>query len=128
MFTGRVERRVTIRGQHVDLDEVAAALREVTGGGWATVHAERGPDGRPRLAGHVAGVADTDALRRELGSLLPRHMVPSVIHSDSGRPPAGAASELDDLLARVELLAEEEAIAFLADLRSRAEPATDPPV
>ncbi|HEX3786920.1 MAG TPA: condensation domain-containing protein [Pseudonocardiaceae bacterium] len=147
VFVGRADRRIVLRGQQVDLDEVAAALHEGAGGRRATVGVEQGPAGRPQLVGYlvtepndaaVEAPVDTESLRRRLLARRPRHLVPSVIRVVSARAPIAAAADplppddegapdaaLAELLARVERLSEDEARAHLAGPGAGVEPPAD---
>lgn len=77
-FLGRLDHQIKIRGRRVELGEIEAALRKVSGDD-AVVAV-----GWPRTATGTDGVAafignpdvDVDAARAELGAILPDYMIP----------------------------------------------------
>ena len=77
-FHGRVDDQVKIRGVRVELGEVEAALTGLPGVAQAAVvvHGE-GAD-RRLVAYVVADGLDASALRRQMASVAPDHLVPSV--------------------------------------------------
>ncbi len=78
MFAGRVDDQVKVRGFRVALDEVTAAMAEVTGVRHAIAATELTPDGDRRLLGYVEfeRTGSAAALRDRLGRMLPAYMVP----------------------------------------------------
>ncbi|KRV50756.1 aldehyde dehydrogenase [Wenjunlia vitaminophila] len=80
-YLGRRDDQVKLRGFRIELGEVEAALRELPGIREGAVVLAETPGGEPALAAAYvpAGPApDEDVLRKALGEVLPRHMVPSV--------------------------------------------------
>ncbi|KSW23744.1 non-ribosomal peptide synthetase [Cellulomonas sp. B6] len=78
-FVERRDHQVKVRGQRVELGEIEAVLRSLEGVDDAAVLA-RARAGLTRLDAYVVGArarADLDALRREVTTLLPEHMVPA---------------------------------------------------
>ncbi|WP_258187276.1 non-ribosomal peptide synthetase [Variovorax sp. WS11] len=78
-YLGRVDHQVKIRGFRIELGEVEARLLDQPGVREAVVVAQEDAQGA-RLVAYVAGEAlAADALRRQLGAVLPDYMVPSVV-------------------------------------------------
>ncbi|GAA4800941.1 hypothetical protein GCM10023200_42210 [Actinomycetospora chlora] len=81
-FLGRTDDQVKIRGHRVEPGEVAAALTAHDAVARAAVVADRsGPGGSARLVGYVvpAGQLDVAAVRDDLRSRLPDHLVPAAL-------------------------------------------------
>ncbi|MEC4019668.1 amino acid adenylation domain-containing protein [Streptomyces sp. H27-D2] len=80
-FIGRADDQVKIRGFRVELGEVEAALARCPGVAQAVVAARDDGPGGNRLVAYVVAATesgiDAGALRRQLASVLPDHMVPS---------------------------------------------------
>jgi amino acid adenylation domain-containing protein len=77
-FLGRLDHQVKIRGHRIELGEVEAVLREVSGARDVVVVARKSDVGGDRLVAYMAGAAPTAAdLRRLLRERLPEPMVPS---------------------------------------------------
>ncbi|WP_144160831.1 non-ribosomal peptide synthetase, partial [Paraburkholderia sp. BCC1885] len=81
-YLGRIDHQVKVRGFRIELGEVEAALLSQAGVREAVVTAQAGPGGM-RLVGYVvpqAGVElEAQALRVQLGGVLPEYMVPSAL-------------------------------------------------
>ncbi len=77
-YLGRADRQVKIRGNRIELGEVEAALRNVSGVADA-VAAVDVSSSAPRIVGYVTGSADKDQVRKAVKDLLPDYMMPSVI-------------------------------------------------
>ncbi|CAI0888527.1 non-ribosomal peptide synthetase [Serratia ficaria] len=87
-YLGRSDDQLKIRGQRIELGEIEAALLELPQVGQAVVHARLPGEGKGRMAGaderQLVGYViptsgarlDVDALRAQLASRLPAHMVP----------------------------------------------------
>ncbi len=85
-WMGRLDHQVKVRGQAVDPAAVEAALMSLAGVTEAAVVAHAGAEGT-RLAAYVAGASrDGRSLRRELGGLLPAHMVPATVQTFESLP------------------------------------------
>ncbi|MFF4426424.1 amino acid adenylation domain-containing protein [Streptomyces sp. NPDC001549] len=78
-YLGRIDGQVKIRGNRVETDEVAAALRAVPGVRDAVVVGHTVSDSGTVLAGYYVADApiDTLQLRDQLGQTLPTFMVPA---------------------------------------------------
>ncbi|MEA2694314.1 MAG: hypothetical protein QOJ16_3701, partial [Acidobacteriota bacterium] len=89
-FLGRIDRQVKIRGVRIEPAEVEAALLSLPGVREAAVLVQGEETAGRSLAAYVVPVAGADldagALRRALGQLLPRAMVPSAIVLLPGLP------------------------------------------
>jgi amino acid adenylation domain-containing protein len=94
-FLGRLDWQVKIRGQRVEPEEVAIALKRLSGIREAVVLYRRDPDGDGRLVAYLTGdPAPPAELRRRLAALLPEAMIPSMfIILDSW--PIGPSGKLD---------------------------------
>ncbi|HMB53038.1 MAG TPA: amino acid adenylation domain-containing protein, partial [Thermoanaerobaculia bacterium] len=76
-YLGRADQQVKVRGFRIELGEIEQALVRCDGVREAAVAAPVAADGGRRLVGYVAGDGlEAAALRRQLGSWLPPHMVP----------------------------------------------------
>jgi non-ribosomal peptide synthetase component F len=82
MYVGRLDHQVKVNGHRVELGEIEAALRELTGVdavvalGWPRTDA-----GAAAITAFAAGTeADPELLREALAKLLPEYMVPRRIH------------------------------------------------
>lgn len=81
LYVGRVDHQVKVRGFRVELGEVEAVLREVSG------HPEAAVIGWPRtdagfegLVGFVLGAVDEQSVVARLAERLPSYMVPDALH------------------------------------------------
>jgi acyl-coenzyme A synthetase/AMP-(fatty) acid ligase len=133
MFVARADQQVKIRGYRIETGEVEAALRAVDGVIDAVALAEPGVSGVPRLIAYVVAEAPADfgtSVRARLRGSLPDHMVPSVVHVVDHFPltvngkidrkslPSlvrRAPDALEQALARVEEMSDEQARALLDD-------------
>ncbi|MFT2017052.1 amino acid adenylation domain-containing protein [Streptomyces sp. 796.1] len=78
-FLGRNDHQVKIRGQRIELAEVEAALRGVTGVRDAVVTVRTDPAGHDRLIGYYAGEAAPDEVRAGVTGLLTAAMLPAAL-------------------------------------------------
>ncbi|GAA1737698.1 amino acid adenylation domain-containing protein [Luedemannella helvata] len=78
-FAGRVDEQVKVRGYRVEPGEIAAALRSVPGVGEAFAAALPDATGTHRLVAWITGDADAATVRKQVGELLPAHLVPSAV-------------------------------------------------
>ncbi|CAM5460279.1 non-ribosomal peptide synthetase [Streptomyces aurantiogriseus] len=76
-FLERVDHQVKIRGHRIELGEVEAALRQVTGVTDAAVDVAVDSAGTMRLAAFVTGDVDVAEVKAELAGTLPDYMVPA---------------------------------------------------
>ncbi|USQ88828.1 amino acid adenylation domain-containing protein [Streptomyces phaeoluteigriseus] len=76
-FLERVDHQVKIRGHRIELGEVEAALRGVTGVTDAAVDVAVDSAGSTRLAAFVTGDVDVAEVKAELSTTLPDYMVPA---------------------------------------------------
>jgi aspartate racemase len=80
-YLGRVDGQVKVRGFRIEVEEIEAALRRVSGVREAVVQAREDTSSRKRLAAYIVpgseGAPARSALRAGLGMSLPDHMVPS---------------------------------------------------
>jgi amino acid adenylation domain-containing protein len=83
---GRVDDQVKVRGYRVELHEVEAAVRRVTGG--AAMAADVPSEGETSLVVFVTGAADFDParVRAQLAGTLPPYMVPAQLHAVAELP------------------------------------------
>ena len=79
VFLGRADAQVKIRGHRVELGEIEAALRRVTGAAQVAVLAAPDSHGQLALRGFVESPhpMDPGAVRAELASHLPAYMIPA---------------------------------------------------
>ena len=75
-FLGRADHQVKIRGYRIELGEIEAAIEAQPGVTQAVVLAREDSPGDLRLVAYLTGAAHEAALRAELATLLPEHMVP----------------------------------------------------
>ncbi|MGC4894865.1 amino acid adenylation domain-containing protein [Micromonospora sp. DT31] len=73
-FLGRADGQVKIHGQRIELGEIEAALRRQPGVDQAVAVVRD-----ERIVAYVTGEVDPAAVRRGLGDLLPRYMVPAAV-------------------------------------------------
>ncbi|WP_031469271.1 non-ribosomal peptide synthetase [Sciscionella sediminilitoris] len=73
-FLGRRDDQVKVRGHRIELGEVEAGLRALPRVTGAAAAVRKGS-----LLGYVTGRADPEAVRAELGALLPEYLVPARI-------------------------------------------------
>ncbi|MFL6110863.1 MAG: condensation domain-containing protein, partial [Catenulispora sp.] len=85
-FVGRVDAQVKVRGYRIELGEIEAVLAGCLGVGQAVAAVREDQPGDRRLVAYVTPVpgadpttVDPEALRTELRSRLPEHMVPNAI-------------------------------------------------
>lgn len=80
-YAGRKDGQIKINGQRVELAEIETALRAVSGVRQAVANPYALPAGGTLIAGYLVGqdIPDSDAIRRQLSSVLPEHMLPSRI-------------------------------------------------
>ncbi|MEU0115570.1 amino acid adenylation domain-containing protein [Streptomyces bobili] len=76
-FLERVDHQVKIRGHRIELGEVEAALRGVTGVTDAAVDVAVDSAGSTRLAAFVTGDVEVAEVKAELSTTLPDYMVPA---------------------------------------------------
>jgi len=89
VFLGRADDQVKIRGFRVELGEVEAVLAAQPGVVEAVVVAREDQPGEKRLVGYVVsdgGDAGPAEIRRQLGLVLPAHMVPLAVVVLPGLP------------------------------------------
>ena len=99
-FLGRRDDQVKIRGYRVEIREVEAALRAITGVTQAAVVAVGGRTDR-RLAAFAVTDRTADDVRSELATTLPAHMLPVKVIV-LNEMPVSATSKLDrNVLARL---------------------------
>ena len=82
-FLGRRDGQIKIAGHRIEPEEVEAALRQNPAVRQAAVVARALPSGEKQLAAYVVAADATDfsvgALKQDLESRLPRHLVPALI-------------------------------------------------
>lgn len=79
-YLGRIDQQVKVRGHRIELGEVEAQLRAISGVNDAIVVPRPAPDGQLTLWGYVVGgEVDADRGRAELGRVLPDYMIPAHI-------------------------------------------------
>ncbi|GGK48926.1 non-ribosomal peptide synthetase [Salinarimonas ramus] len=94
LYRGRRDGQVKLRGMRIELGEIEAALAALDEVAEAAVTLSPGPDGSPRLVGHVVpkGADSTpDTLAARLARVLPEAMVPTafVMHERLPLSPNG---------------------------------------
>ena len=94
-FLGRLDWQVKIRGQRIEPEEIAAALKRLPGIGEAVVLYQEETNGDGRLIAYLVGKpVDPAELRRQLAAVLPDAMIPSVFTFVAALP-IGPAGKLD---------------------------------
>ncbi|MDH3051982.1 amino acid adenylation domain-containing protein [Gordonia alkanivorans] len=85
-YLGRADRQVKIRGFHIELGEIDAAIGAVPGVDLAVTEPQTmqvvggSPSaGNTFLVGYYTGTADIEAIREQLRAVLPGHMVPTAL-------------------------------------------------
>ncbi|WP_446664819.1 amino acid adenylation domain-containing protein [Flexivirga sp. B27] len=89
-YLGRADNQVKIRGQRIELGEIAAVARELDGVEDAAVIVREDRPGDQRLVAYVVGAAPAEAVRDHLRSQLPDFMVPAAVVSMPGLPTTGS--------------------------------------
>lgn len=102
VYLGRLDHQVKVRGFRVELGEVEAVLREISGHPEAVVigwpRTDTGPTG---LVGFLVGAVDQEGVLARIGERLPHYMVPDALHS-LHELPANASGKVDrDALAKL---------------------------
>lgn len=102
VYLGRLDHQVKVRGFRVELGEVEACLREISGHPEAVVvdwpRTEAGADG---LIAFTVGDVDAAAVLDRMAERLPRYMIPGALHVLHDLP-ANANGKVDrDALARL---------------------------
>lgn len=102
VYLGRLDHQVKVRGFRVELGEVEAALRDVSGHPEAVVigwpRADTGPTG---LVGFLVGAVDEQTVIARVAERLPHYMVPDAIQS-LDKLPTNASGKIDrDALAKM---------------------------
>lgn len=77
MFAGRKDRQVKVRGYRVELSEVEAGLRALTGIKHVVVTNEQAGDEWQLVAYAVAAEPDAETLREQAAQILPEYMIPA---------------------------------------------------
>jgi amino acid adenylation domain-containing protein len=94
-FLGRLDWQVKIRGQRIELEEVAAALQRLPGIAEAVVLYHKEENGDGRLVAYLVGEsAEPGDMRRQLAAVLPEAMIPSVFTFVAAMP-TGPSGKLD---------------------------------
>lgn len=102
VYLGRLDHQVKVRGFRVELGEVEAVLREVSGHHEAVVigwpRTDTGPTG---LVGFLVGTVEEDPVLARIANRLPHYMVPDALHS-LAEMPTNASGKVDrDALAKL---------------------------
>lgn len=92
---GRVDGQVKVRGYRIELEAIEQALVTETGARAAACRVQ-GATGREQIVGFVVGAehVDRDAIRAQLGRMLPAHMVPAAVGTLDALP-MNASGKLD---------------------------------
>jgi amino acid adenylation domain-containing protein len=115
LFLGRVDNQVKVRGFRIELGEIEAALRTASSGLSAVALAWPGDAeiATSIVAALEVGNADTTAIRQQISTILPDHMVPAMIFCVPEFPKN--ASGKIDRLGLGEMLAEKTKLESEAD-------------
>jgi len=94
---GRIDNQVKVLGNRVELEEVEAHLREITGNDAVAAVAWPWQDGRAMgiAAFHCAAGVSRDALREEMQKRVPIYMVPSRIVELESLPMSSSSGKVD---------------------------------
>ncbi|MFF7638668.1 amino acid adenylation domain-containing protein, partial [Kitasatospora sp. NPDC008050] len=86
-YLGRIDSQVKVRGFRVELEEIEATLRRLTGVREAVVVArDLGGGNHSLLAAYVLAEGATDPTREQLATWLPEHMLPDALIHVTGFP------------------------------------------
>ncbi|SNT48375.1 non-ribosomal peptide synthetase [Rhodococcoides kyotonense] len=80
-YVGRADKQIKIRGFRVELGEIDAALTDLPGIDYATTVVRDTDNGSQALVSYVlaSDSVDPDALKTDLATVLPRHMIPAAV-------------------------------------------------
>ncbi|HEY6748837.1 MAG TPA: amino acid adenylation domain-containing protein [Mycobacteriales bacterium] len=78
-YVGRADNQVKIRGFRIEEGEVEAAVARCPGVSQAAVIAREEPAGDKRVVAYVVGDVDPAEVRRFVGEVLPKYMVPAAV-------------------------------------------------